>query len=94
MYPSESAFVLTTLWKYFRLPLKESRFSYLRKNQSTRRHIRISLDKVKTHKIKSIVFSLIITLLIISCSVSKTNDNLFVLNQSVEFDTQEVIWLI
>ena len=42
---------------------------------------------------KSILTSLIIALLFISCSTPKT-DNLIVVNQPAEFEAQEAIWLI
>ena len=43
---------------------------------------------------KSILTSFIIITLIISCSSPKKKDNLFVVNQPAEFETQEAIWLI
>lgn len=43
---------------------------------------------------KSILTSFIIALLIISCSLPKKKDILFVVNQPAEFETQEAIWLI
>ena len=43
---------------------------------------------------KSILANFIIALLIISCSSPKKKDNLFVINQPAEFETQEAIWLI
>ena len=43
---------------------------------------------------KSILTSFIIITLIISCSSPKEKDNLFVVNQPAEFETQEAIWLI
>ena len=43
---------------------------------------------------KSILTSFIFALFIISCSSPKEKDNLFVVNQPAEFETQEAIWLI
>ncbi|SFZ93732.1 agmatine deiminase [Flaviramulus basaltis] len=43
---------------------------------------------------KSILTSLIIAVLIISCSSPKKNNNLFIINQPAEFESQEAIWLI
>lgn len=43
---------------------------------------------------KSILTSLFIALLILSCSPRSEKDGLYVVNQPAEFDTQEAIWLI
>ena len=43
---------------------------------------------------KLILTNLIIALFIISCSSPKKRDNVFVVNQPAEFETQEAIWLI
>ncbi|MFT6866899.1 MAG: agmatine deiminase, partial [Cyclobacteriaceae bacterium] len=43
---------------------------------------------------KSILTSFIIALLTISCASPKKNNNLVVINQPAEFETQEAIWLI
>ncbi len=43
---------------------------------------------------RSILTSFIITLLIFSCSSQKEKDNLLVVNQPGEFETQDAIWLI
>lgn len=43
---------------------------------------------------KSILTSLIIALVTISCTSPKKKDNFFVVNQPAEFETQEAIWLI
>ena len=43
---------------------------------------------------KSILTSLIIALLAISCTSTKKNNPLVVISQPAEFETQEAIWLI
>jgi agmatine deiminase len=44
--------------------------------------------------VKSILTSIIIALLILSCKSQKQNNDLVVVNQPAEFDSQEAIWLI
>jgi agmatine deiminase len=53
-----------------------------------------SLYIIKTHIMKSILTSFIIVLLTISCASPKKNNDLVVINQPAEFETQEAIWLI
>jgi agmatine deiminase len=49
---------------------------------------------IKTDNMKSISTCFLIVLLIISCSSPEKRDNVFVVNQPAEFETQEAIWLI
>jgi agmatine deiminase len=49
---------------------------------------------IKTQVMKSILNSFIVALLITSCASPTEKDNLFVVNQPAEFETQEAIWLI
>ena len=43
---------------------------------------------------KSILLSFIFSLIIFSCSSTKENDDLYVVRQPAEFETQQAIWLI
>ena len=43
---------------------------------------------------KSILHSILFSVLILSCSYPKKSDQLLVVNQPAEFESQEAIWLI